>query len=915
MRKMMRWCRHGLAAGVCLLMGAATVGAQDAEQPEAAAETQAAETQAQEDVIGLGTLNVIGSRLPGRSAQDSPVPVDVIQGSDLQTYGIRDMDSLLRASVPSYNVNEQPISDAATLIRPANLRGLPPDHTLVLVNGKRRHRGSVISILGGGIANGSQGVDLSAIPAIALQQVEVLRDGAAAQYGSDAIAGVLNFKLRENREGLEVQTTLGQQYHGDGDKIQVAANLGLPLTENGFANFSFEFMNVDETSRSVQRGDARGLIEAGNMDVRRPAAQIWGSPEIQYDYKFFGNLGIDLEDINARAYAFGNYAERKVEGGFFFRNPNTRGGVFDGPYRLTSDDSVYERPKGLTDEQNNARIKAGLADGSLYDTLKVANLSGAGAGCPIVRLNQAADYPGALAGLPEHCFAFNERFPGGFTPRFGGYVKDWSITFGLRGELADLEGAYAVLNGWSYDASAYFGQNSVDLFMHNTINPQLAAMRTNIPTSYRPGSDTQFEQTFNFDISRPIELGIFHSPLNAAFGFEYRIEEFEKEIGGQNSWYIDDNLAAQGFGIGSNGFGGYRPDVAGEWKRHNYALYMDLEAEVIRSVTLGVAGRYENFDGDIGETVNGKVSLRWQIIEAMALRGAVSSGFRAPTPGQINLRNTTTAFTDSGLVDQGTLPAAHPAASFFGAKPLTPEKSVNYSAGTVFNLGGLELTLDYYRIKVQDRIGLSERFNVSDLTPTQLARFNMLVPEASSLREVRYYTNDFDTTTQGLDLVATYPLATAAGDTRFIFVGNWNKTEVDSRNPAIISDKNVIQLEEKLPQFRFTLTADHSYGPWRLLTRLHFFDDFRSYPADVQSWGFRSGERWLMDIEASYTFMNIPFMQAVTLAAGAENVFDQYPRRVPYRNGGGSGVGMKYPEASPFGFNGGFYYLRAGFEF
>ena len=886
MRKTMRWCHHGLVAGVCLLMGAATGGAQEAEQPEAA-EAQAAETQEQ-DVIGLGTLNVIGSRLPGRSAQDSPVPVDVIQGSDLQTYGIRDMDSLLRAAVPSYNVNAQPITDAATLIRPANLRGLTPDQTLVLVNGKRRHRGSVIAILGGPIASGSQGVDLSAIPAIALQQVEVLRDGAAAQYGSDAIAGVLNFKLRENREGLEVHTTLGQQYHGDGDKVQVAANLGLPLTENGFANFSFEFMNVDETSRSVQRGDARGLIEAGNMDVRRPAAQIWGSPEIQYDYKFFGNLGLDLEDINARVYAFGNYAERKVEGGFFFRNPNSRGGIFFGP------------------------------DGMLQP----ADLSGTGEGCEAVPKNNAANYTEAIAGLPDHCFMFNELFPGGFTPRFGGYVKDWSIAFGLRGELENLEGAYALFNGWSYDASASFGQNSVDLFMHNTINPQLAAMRTNIPTSYRPGSDTQFEQTFNFDISRPIELGIFHSPLNAAFGFEYRIEEFEKEIGGQNSWYIDDQygLDKQRFGVGSNGFGGYRPDVAGEWERHNYALYMDLEAEVIRSVTLGVAGRYENFEGGIGETVNGKVSTRWQIIEALALRGSVSSGFRAPTPGQVNLRNTTTAFGSVGggpamLQDEGILPAAHPAAAFFEAKPLVPEKSVNYSAGTVFNLGGLELTLDYYRIKVQDRIARSRKFRVSELTPSQLAQFNMLVPEASSLSVVRYYANGFDTTTQGLDLVATYPLTTAAGDTRFTFVGNWNKTDVDSRNEDIINNMQVRQLEEKLPQFRFTLTADHSYGPWRLLTRLHFFDGFYSYPADVESWGFRSGERWLMDIEASYTFLNVPFMQAVTLAAGAENVFDQYPRRVPYEGGGGSGVGMKYAEASPIGFNGGFYYLRAGFEF
>ena len=202
------------------------------------------------------------------------------------------MDSLLSASVPSYNVNQQPISDAATLVRPASLRGLPSDSTLVLVNGKRRYRASVITFLGGGVSDGSQAPDVSVIPAIALDRVEVLRDGAAAQYGSDAIAGILNFRLREDREGLTVQTSYGQNYHGDGDKVNVAANLGLPLTANGFANFSFEFTNADETSRSVQRNDARALIEAGNEHVRRPAAQIWGSPEVRYDYKFFGNLGL-----------------------------------------------------------------------------------------------------------------------------------------------------------------------------------------------------------------------------------------------------------------------------------------------------------------------------------------------------------------------------------------------------------------------------------------------------------------------------------------------------------------------------------------------------------------------------------------------------------------------------------------------
>ena len=874
-----------------------------------AVEAQDTET----DVLDIGTLSVVGSRLPGRSAQDSPVPVDVIAGDDLQTYGIRDMDSLLRATVPSYNVSQQPISDAATFVRPANLRGLPPDSTLVLVNGKRRHRAGVISLLSNGLADGAQGADISTIPAIALERVEVLRDGAAAQYGSDAIAGVLNFKLRENREGLIVQTSLGQTYHGDGDKLNVAANLGVPLTEHGFANFSFEFMNADETSRSVQRGDARDLIAAGNAHVRRPATQIWGAPEVQYDYKFFGNLGLDLEELGARLYAFGNYAERKVEGGFYFRNPNDRDGIFDGPL-VDRDGTVVRDANGNPLRSLDAARERGIDVTGLDDTIPVADLSGTGAGCPIVRTNPAADYADWTGGgLPAHCFIFNERFPGGFTPRFGGYVQDWSIAFGLRGKLEGLTGAAALLDGWAYDASASFGHNSVDIFMHGTINPQLAALRTNIPTSYRPGTDTQFDKTFNLDVSRPVELGLLYSPLNAAFGFEYRVEEFEKAPGGENSWYIDDqyDLAGQGFNIGSNGFSGYGPAVAGEWERHNYALYLDLEAAVVESVLVGLAGRYENFDGDIGESVNGKASVQWQLLDALALRGSASSGFRAPTPGQINLQNTTTLSVDGRVQDQSTLPAYHPAATFFGAKPLTPEKSVHYSAGTVFTLGDLELTLDYYRIKVQDRIAFSKSFNKNALARAERERFDALVPGGSSIGAVRYYTNDFDTTTQGVDLVATYPLRTAAGTTKLTLVGNWNKTEVDSRNPDVIDDKRVTQLEETLPEFRFTLTADHTWGLWRFLTRLHFFDDFHDFHVNEEAFSINAGERWLMDVEVSRTLLNVPFMQAVTLAAGAENVFDQYPRRNPYARA----LGARYPESSPFGFSGGFYYLRAGFEF
>ena len=873
MRKTMRWGHHGLVAGVCLLMGAATGGAQEAEQPEAA-EAQAAETQEQqEEVIGLGTFQVVGSRLPGRSAQDSPVPVDVIRGEDLQTYGIRDMDSLLSATVPSYNVNQQPISDAATLIRPANLRGLSSDQTLVLVNGKRRHRASVITWLGGGVSDGSHAPDISVIPAIALDRVEVLRDGAAAQYGSDAIAGILNFKLREDREGLEVHTSYGQTYHGDGDKVQVAANLGLPLTENGFANLSFEFMNADETSRSVQRDDARGFIEAGNEHVRQPVAQIWGAPEVQYDYKFFGNLGLDLEDINARMYAFGNYAERKVEGGFFFRNPNSRTGIFFGP----------------------------------GDTLQPADLSGTGAGCPTIPINTAADYSAAIADLPDHCFAFNERFPGGFTPRFGGYVKDWSIAFGLRGEI---ESESSLLNGWRYDASASFGENSVDFFMHNTINPQLAAMRMNIPTSYKPGSYTEFDKVFNLDFSRPFDVGIFHSPLNIAFGLEYREEEFEVEAGGENSWYIDDSpggLYEQGFGTRSNGFPGFPPSSAGTFSRGSYAGYIDLEAEVIENLTLGIAGRHEAYEG-MADTVDGKASARWQFLEQWAMRGSVSSGFRVPTAGQANVTNVTTAFDGGRLEDRATLPSDHPISVLKGGKPLDPEKSINYSVGTVFNLGDLEVTVDYYRIKVQGRIGQTSPLRLTQQDIDTLTAQG--VSDAQSYRFVTFFANAFDTTTQGVDIVGTYPLETSVGHTLFTFVGNWNDTKVDSFNASIINLNKRRMLEGNLPEFRFSLMADHTWGPWRFLTRLHWYDGF--FEDHVGSnLPIRAGERLLTDMELSYTLTNLPFMESATFAFGAENVFDQYPRRNPYARI----VGAKYPESSPYGFNGGFYYLRAGFEF
>ena len=272
-------------------------------------------------------LLVTGSRRVIRSDGDTLTPLDIISGSDFSRQGTSEIDTMLRTVLPSYNVGPNPIGDVSTIIRPASLRGLSPDHTLVLVNGKRRHRGAAITLLGSGVANGAQGPDVGALPTIALERVEVLRDGAAAQYGSDAIAGVLNFVLKDASDGVLIDTKIGSSYAGDGEHKQVATNLGLPLGDSGFMNYSLEWVDKNPTVRSVQRPDAQGLIDGGNTDVRTPYAQIWGDPDLDDDIRSTFNLEYTLND-KANVYAFGNYSERTVEGGFYFRNPDSRDGVY-----------------------------------------------------------------------------------------------------------------------------------------------------------------------------------------------------------------------------------------------------------------------------------------------------------------------------------------------------------------------------------------------------------------------------------------------------------------------------------------------------------------------------------------------------------------------------------------------------------
>ena len=797
------------------------------------------------DVGAVATTVTVGTRAQPRSVTESTVPIDVISTEEIVGQGDTNLSNRLRTIIPSYNVNTQPISDAVTISRPANLRNLAPDHTLVLVNGKRRHRSAIIAWSGNGVADGAQGPDIAAIPAIALRQVEILRDGAAAQYGSDAIAGVLNFLLKEDRSGGSVEFRSGVHHNGGGGGYTFAGNVGLPLGSTGFANLSLEYGDSNPTDRSIQRADAAALIAAGNDDVRNPA-QIWGSPEINDDLKFFGNFGY-LFSNGLQFYGHTNYASKKVTGGFFFRNPNTRGGVF-------SNDSGK--------------------------TLLIGDLPAAhgesSARCPTVRITNHVPDQAALAQVfaDPNCFSFQEFFPGGFTPSFGGEATDASVIVGLRGFTS---------NGIVWDASLSVGSNEADFFITNTVN---ASFGPDTPTSFDPGLYRQREIGINFDVSYAV-----NDMLNLAGGTEWRNEQFTSGIGQRESWDFGP-FAAQGFSAASNGFPGFSPIAAGNWNRSNVAVYGDVELRGREERwTFGTAVRIEDFE-DFGTTINGKLSGRVRLNRKVALRAGISSGFRAPTPGQQNAFNVSTQFdaTLRDLVNRGTIPSISELARRYGGQPLQPETSVNYTVGTVVDTEAFTFTADYFRIDLSDRFGNSRDINLSPDEVDILAAEG--ITSANNLRSFRFFINDFATKTQGIDIVSTYALG---GDTVLSVAFNHTDTQVTEFNPQTLSPNRIRRLQEALPETRWSFSANQRVGRMNLLGRLSYYGGW----FDGDDPAFYDGKP-IVDLELS-----LPLSDSTTLAFGSHNVFNTYPGESPIalRNG------ELYSEYTPWGFNGAYYYF------
>ncbi|NWK95464.1 TonB-dependent receptor [Sphingobium lactosutens] len=852
------------------------------------------------------TIIVTGTRRTDRTVAESPTPIDVYSGQELQKQGTADMNQVIQNLVPSFSVARYAIGDGSSFVRPPNLRGLAPDQTLVLVNGKRMHRSALVQIGANAQSAGAHSADLAQIPAIAVKAVEVLRDGASAQYGSDAIAGVINMTLRDD-VGYSGYARYGQYYRGDGKDVQVALNAGFKLGDSGVINISGEYVNAGKTSRGVTRAGAH-LLAQEQPDIGVPAlAQRYGNPKME-SYRIFANGHFDLSD-DSSVYFFGNYGHSFQEESFNYRQSVDTAGV-DIEGNSFGHNGIFN--DYFTDFDNTLPgIQTGAAGGNVY--------------APNGYDPTTRDYTQVATCSDPLVQNWSCVYSGGFTPIFFGKIDDISGTVGYKGTTGF---------GLNYDLSGSYGQSTLKYSMNGTMNPSLGITS---PTEFYLGKLQQRETLFNADFSYPWEVG-FASPITIAFGGQYFRESYELGLGDAASYAVgpytgnlvfhqdgtpvlnaDGTQLSVTLPVGANGFPGYGPAIAGESSRNSKGLYIDIEGDVTDQLSFGIAGRYEHLS-DFGNSTTGKFSARYAVVpDILALRGTVATGFRAPTPGQVNSSSIATTFNpgNPNAIESMTLPVTSPVAAYLGAKSLTPEESVSFSVGTVFTPApGATLTIDYYNIKVKDRIGTSGTFVIADADRPTLQSLGLA--NYATVNEVQFLTNAFDTRTQGIDVVGSYRFMVGdLGSLNSTLAFNWNKTKVTDRDPTVVSDVRVAQLEKTLPKTRVILTENWTAGPLSILGRMNWYGKYTVTDDGPVSQTF--GSEFVFDLEVSYE-INENF----TLSAGAQNIFSNYPDKFSntkgtlgpvYASTGGRFTGDIYPDVSPFGFNGGFWYGKVGFKF
>lgn len=778
----------------------------------------------------LEEVVVTGSRSQKpRSVSDSPVPVDVFSGDEFNSTGNGvDITENMRALVPSYTATPF-TGDGSAFVRPTSLRGTSPDQALILVNGKRRHRSSLVTTFAPAAGNGAHGVDIGMVPSMGLKSVEVLRDGAAAQYGSDAIAGVINFHLKDDTEGGTFLAQYGEQYEGE-STTKLGGNMGFAIGDRGFFNVTAEYTDNEAFDRAIIRPDTRAMLDAGVQGVGAdtpfsdaPKTQTWGRPELEGIRTYF-NSGWELND-ESELYLFGGYSDVKGRYRFFYRNAE-----------------IPSIGKAMSPQIQSLVDQFGY-DGRLIDV--------------------------------------------GFTGYLDGDQEDYNLVGGWRGTMN---------NGLFYDFSVGYGYNELDYTLYNAVNidPSVGLGPDGEPAqmNFDVGSYEQEELNFNADFSLPLT-----DNLNLAFGTEWREETFSANVGEPNT---------RNGGTSGSGFASPTEPDAGEFDRDNWAVYADIEHDITDDWLMQYAVRYEDFS-DFGDTTNGKIATRYSLTDSFTLRGAISSGFHAPTPGQANIQQVITTFdgTTGEQVEEGLVKSTTPEAMQYGGTELTEEKSINYSLGFTADIGeNTTLTADFYMIEVDDRIYRTG--NISTDTGGSIS----------------FFTNAMDVEHKGLDLVLTsFWDWSGSADTTFTFAYNHNEIEVTDQalvnGIQPVGDDLVEDIENNYPENRFVFTANTCFAEsWWFMVRANYYGSHYDERGRIQG---DDGNRsdlvdsiYLVDMELGW---DVTENWNVTL--GGTNVFDEYPDKIGdggvYANR--VSVGLPYPRRTAAGYDGGSWYLRTSYAF
>ncbi|WP_425989648.1 TonB-dependent receptor plug domain-containing protein [Brevundimonas sp. TWP2-3-2] len=790
---------------------------------------------APQDATAVDEIIVTGTRTVGRTRLDSVAPVDVISGEVLTRQGAgTELAAALAATAPAINFPRPAISDGSDHVRPATLRGLAPDQTLVLINGQRGHVAALVNV-NGNLGRGSTAFDLNTIPAITLGNVEVLRDGASAQYGADAIAGVINLRLREANSGggltavygvydTKFDTARGSHDRHDGEQVSLSGWIGLPLGEDGFLTISGEVQERDPTNRSDFA--APGSVSNGSSTT---VIGRFGDPKTSAQSIWF-NAGNTLAN-GWEAYAFGGYQHRDSEAAATARAFNNANNVL----------AIY---------------------------------------------------------------------PTGFLPVIAAGIDDYNLFGGFKGEAAGID----------WDFSVGYGRNELDYNVLNTVNASYGAASK---TSFDAGGLAYDQVTLSIDGVKQVEANLFE-PLNVAFGVEYRRESFDVHAGEPQSY----NKGPLNAGAGAQGFPGFQPSNVVNEERSNVSAYIDVEGRLSESVTIGAAARYEDYS-DFGDTLTGKLSARWDANEHFALRGAISTGFKAPALQQqffsyvaTNLVTTVVGGVPvTSLVQAGSFRVNDPVAIALGSAPLEPEHSANFSAGFVLRNGGFELTVDAYRIDIEDRIIYSETLGLtrpSQSAATTSATLALLAP--FGVTGARFFLNGVNTSTNGVDVVARYRTNQDFGQFTFTGAANFNATEITDlasipstvaipTSPGYLFDRaNQLSFTDGTPKRKVVGSVDWSLGDFSATARATYYGSVL-IANNTSTLDYQAGDATLIDLEGRYTF---PI--GVTAAVGVNNLTDEYPNFTPSANNGGTGS-VGFPGFSPYGFNGRFLFARVSYNF